>query len=54
MIVIKDPQTFCFNFDLSKDVDDNLKQWNSIYHKKQWIFSRDYNKKRDWTIIDEI
>ena len=25
MIVIKDPKTFCFNFDLSKDVDENLK-----------------------------
>ena len=25
MIVIRDPQTFCFNFDLSKDVDENLK-----------------------------
>ena len=25
MIVIRDPKTFCFNFDLSKDVDENLK-----------------------------
>ena len=25
MIVIKDPKTFCFNFDLPKDVDENLK-----------------------------
>ena len=25
MIVIRDPNTFCFNFDLSKDVDENLK-----------------------------
>ena len=24
MIVIRDPKTFCFNFDLSKDVDENL------------------------------
>ena len=25
MIVITDPQIFCFNFDWSKDVDENLK-----------------------------
>ena len=25
MIVIKDPKTFCFNFDLPKDIDKNLK-----------------------------
>ena len=25
MIVIKDPKTFCFNFNWSKDVDENLK-----------------------------
>ena len=25
MIAITDPKTFCFNFDLSKDVDENLK-----------------------------
>ena len=25
MIVIRDPKTFCFNFDCPKDVDDNLK-----------------------------
>ena len=25
MIVITDPKTFCFNFDLSKDIDENLK-----------------------------
>ena len=24
MHVIRDPKTFCFNFDFSKDVDDNL------------------------------
>ena len=26
MIVIKDPKTFCFNFDFPKDVDQNLKR----------------------------
>ena len=25
MIVIRDPKTFCFNFDLPTDVDENLK-----------------------------
>ena len=25
MIVIRDPKTFCFNFDWPKDVDGNLK-----------------------------
>ena len=25
MIVTRDPKTFCFNFDLPKDVDENLK-----------------------------
>ena len=25
MIVIRDPKTFCFNFDWPKDVDDSLK-----------------------------
>ena len=26
MIVIRDPKTFCFNFDCPKDVDDYLKR----------------------------
>ena len=26
MIVIRDPKHFCFNFDLPKDVDENLKR----------------------------
>ena len=25
MIVIRDPKTFCFNFDWPKDLDENLK-----------------------------
>ena len=25
MIIIRDPKTFCFRFDLPKDVDENLK-----------------------------
>ena len=31
MIEIRDPKTFCFNFDLTKDVDENLK------HKIEFI-----------------
>ena len=26
MTVTRDPKTFCFNFDWSKDMDENLKQ----------------------------
>ena len=33
MIVIKDPQTFCFSFDLPKDVDENLKRENEFIKK---------------------
>ena len=31
MIVTRDPETFCFNFDWSKQVDENLK------HKVKYI-----------------
>ena len=31
MIVIRDPKTFCFNFDWPKDVNENLK------HKIEFI-----------------
>ena len=31
MIVTRDPETFCFNFDWSKQVDENLK------HKVEYI-----------------
>ena len=38
-IAIRDCKNFCFNFDLPKDVDENLKcefkVWNLIDHKKQ-------------------
>ena len=40
MIVIRDPKTFCFNFDLPKDVDENLK------HKIEFIIkSNEYLAK---------
>ena len=38
MIVIRDPKTFYFDFDWSKDIDE-FEAWNRIYHKEQWIFS---------------
>ena len=34
MITIRDPKTFCFDFDWSKDVDKNLK------HKIEFIIKR--------------
>ena len=34
MIVIRDPKTFCFNFDWHKDCDENLK------HKIEFIIKR--------------
>ena len=39
MIVIRDQKTFCFNFDQSKDADDNLKCEMKFIIKS--------NKKRD-------
>ena len=33
MIVIRDPKNFCFNFDCSKDVDENLKDKNEFIKK---------------------
>ena len=34
LIVIRDPKTFCFNFDLPKDVDENLKRENEFIIKR--------------------
>ena len=54
MIAIRNPKTFCFNFGLPKDLDENLKREIEFIIKKQYVFSRDYNKKQDSTIIDKI
>ena len=35
MIVIRDPKTLCYNFDWSKDVDENLKHAIEFIIKKQ-------------------
>ena len=42
MIVIRDTKTFCFNFDLPRDVNKNLKR-----EIESIVKSRDYNKNRD-------
>ena len=39
MIAIRDPKTFCFNFDFPKDFDEKLKCEIEFIIKKQWIFS---------------
>ena len=40
MIVIRDPKTFCFNFDWRRDVDENLKQRDvdeNLKHETEFI-----------------
>ena len=46
MIVIRDPKTFCFNFDWPKDVDQNLKHENEfiIKRNKSLIENKTKNK----------
>ena len=34
MIAIRDSKTFCFNFDLLKDVDENLKRETELIIKR--------------------
>ena len=52
MIVIRDPKNFCFNLDWPKDADENLKyEIEFIIKSDESLASREYNKKRDWTII---
>ena len=41
MIVIRDPKTCCFNFDLPKDIDKNLKREIEFIIKS----NESYNKK---------
>ena len=35
MIVIRDPKTFCFNFDFPKNVDENLKHVTEFITKRK-------------------
>ena len=44
MIVIRDPKTFCFNFDWTKYVDENLKHYVEFITKSNE--SLDENKMR--------
>ena len=44
MIVIRDPKTFCFNFDRTKYVDENLKHYVEFIIKSNE--SLDENKMR--------
>ena len=48
MIWMKDSTTFCFNFDLSKDVDEDLK------HEIEFIIKPNKNKRQDRSIIVKI
>ena len=48
MIVIRDLKTFCFNFDVQKDVDENLKHGiKFIVKSKGALAEHKINKKRD-------
>ena len=39
MIIIRDPKTFCFRFDLPKDVDENLKHETEFIIKSNESFA---------------
>ena len=51
MIVIRDPKTFCFNFDWPKDVDENLKHETEFIIKSNESLAENKIKKWDWTVI---
>ena len=53
MIMIRDPKTFCFNFDLTKNVDENLKGKIEFIIKNNESLVENKNKQ-GWTIILEI
>ena len=38
MIVIRDPKTFCFNFDWPKDFDENLKHESEFITKAMNLY----------------
>ena len=47
MIVIRDPKTFCFNFDWLKHVDENLKHETEFIIKSNESLAENKMKKRD-------
>ena len=45
VIVIRDPKSFCFNFDFSKDVDENLvRQIEFIIKSKESLAEKKIKK----------
>ena len=54
MTVIRDPQSFCFNFDFPKDVDEYLMHEIEFIIKSNESLAEIKIKKRDWTIIVKI
>ena len=47
MIVIRYPKTFCFNFDWTKYVDENLKHEIEFITKSNKTLAGKKNKKRE-------
>ena len=54
MIVIRDPKTFCFNFDWPKHVNENLKHEIEFIIKSNESLTKNKIKKLDWTAIVKI
>ena len=46
MIIIRDPKTFCFRFDLPKDVDENLKHEIEFFIKSNESFAENKIKNK--------
>ena len=54
MIVIRDPKTFCLNFDRPKCVNETLKHEIDFIIKSNEFSAENKIKKRDWKIIVKI
>ena len=54
MIVIKDPKTFCFNFDFPKDVDQNLKLEIEFIIKSNECLAGNKRKKEIQKTIKQV
>ena len=50
LIVIREPKTFCFNFDWPKDVDENLKHEIKFVIKGDDSLAENKIKNQNWTI----
>ena len=51
MIVARDPQTFYFDFDSAKNVDENLNNEIEFIIKSNESLAESKTKKQDWTLI---